>query len=632
MFQTRRRLLVTLFVISLTMAPSSDSQAADEIGFDERFVLADDREDALAQLVPGTEDYYYYHALHHQNIGDYKKVDELLTPWIKRYKRTHRVIEIEHRQALLRYSEDPKGTLEYLKRHLGLTFPHQRELLDRKPDLPTALDQNLISHTTLLRRAFADSKNLDKLEHSALDQLLRDEVELDATRRRHLLSRLVRPDYSSLVPLIAADLDTKESRGFGEFKIHRNLLREQLDELLKLRPELINNSNYVHTVIQKMRPGADADWRIDPTIREAYLGEVWSYASQLAPAFNSLKAHSLHQLLAHYRDISKYPKPLFMTYIKLPRGGAHVNPKYLEDRDRRKHVANLGQNFSGVTGCPAVGSDDALMRDYLAHFFAAENSYEPYAVYLRDTWLKPIFAETKIVNGIGDQEKWYSMISPAAYQQLKDRVDIEFAHTNPKHFDPADGVALEVHLKNVNKLIVKVFEINALNFYKRSGREINTDLNLDGLVANHETTHEFDEPPLRRVSRRFEFPELKDKRGTWIVELIGNGRSSRAVIRKGRLQYLTRRSTAGDIVTVLAEESVREAKETEESRSNSRRIRSATENASKLLRSPPAWVLSRPMVAARGSRGTGRRSSGVIATPSSEDDDADFERFRRADS
>ena len=32
----------------------------------------------LKQLIPGTEDYYYYHCLHLQNTEQFDKVDELL--------------------------------------------------------------------------------------------------------------------------------------------------------------------------------------------------------------------------------------------------------------------------------------------------------------------------------------------------------------------------------------------------------------------------------------------------------------------------------------------------------------------------------------------------------------------------
>ena len=49
-----------------------------DVGYIEDFALSRDRAEALKQLIPGTEDYYYYHALHHQNQEEFDKVDPLL--------------------------------------------------------------------------------------------------------------------------------------------------------------------------------------------------------------------------------------------------------------------------------------------------------------------------------------------------------------------------------------------------------------------------------------------------------------------------------------------------------------------------------------------------------------------------
>ena len=127
-------------VLVLTAAAAS---FAGEIDYIEDFSLAKDRTVPLGQLIPGTEDYFYYHALHHQNNGQFAKVDELLKPWIKEHKYTSRVREILNRQALLKYEKDPQTSLEYIREQLGIQFNHQREVLGKKPDLPTALDQKL---------------------------------------------------------------------------------------------------------------------------------------------------------------------------------------------------------------------------------------------------------------------------------------------------------------------------------------------------------------------------------------------------------------------------------------------------------------------------------------------------------
>src|ERR1035437_1758665 len=95
-------ILRAVVFLSLLIFPAEISQAG-EIGFVEDFALAKDRAEALKQLVPGTEDYYYYTCLHYQLTGQLEKVEPMLKVWIERYKRTDRVVEIENRQALLNY-------------------------------------------------------------------------------------------------------------------------------------------------------------------------------------------------------------------------------------------------------------------------------------------------------------------------------------------------------------------------------------------------------------------------------------------------------------------------------------------------------------------------------------------------
>ncbi len=109
---------------------------------------------------------------------------------------------------------------------------------------------------------------------------------------------------------------------------------------------------------------------------------------------------------------------------------------------------------------------------------------------------------------------------------------------------------MDVDIKNVKKLIVKVYEVNTRNYYQKYGREVNTDIKLDGLIPNHEVTYEYDEAPVIRKRRNFKFANL-EKPGVYVIDFIGNGKSSRAVIRKGELHYLVKTSTAGHVFTAF---------------------------------------------------------------------------------
>lgn len=515
---------------------------AREIGFIEDFSLSEDRSEVLKHLIPGTSDYYYYHCLNAQHTRDFERVHEMLELWIKREGYTRQVKEILNRQALLEYEQDSEKSLEHIRRELRIRFDHRKETAARETDYPTRLDQELIGISHLGQKAFSRYKNLQGIEDEGLDIL--HHSQLTPERRRDLLQRLQRPDIPDLAKLVVDDLKYKHSGGFGSHPIHRQLLKSQLDECLRIMPELIDNSEFINTCLSKLAPDDDVDLRYDLTEKKAYLDRLWGYAKDLAPAHNSLKAHVLFQILDVNRRQGNYDHDLFMTYIRLPRNVHYINPEYLKRREFHRTRADLDADFSSVTRMVSVVSDDELVRDYLSHYFKDAKNYKAYVKFIRDTWLREIFAETKIVNGIGDMEQWYSMMDPNRYKSLKERVDLEFAHTNKKFFSTDEPVSLELYVKNISTLIVKIFEINTFNYYQSELREVDTAISLDGLTAAYERVNTYDEPRLRRIRRNFDFPEIKGP-GVFVVEFIGAGRSSRAVIRKGKLSYTDRIGTAG---------------------------------------------------------------------------------------
>lgn len=540
-----QRLLLTAFVATTFAAAAH----AGEIDFVEDFALATDRSVPLKQLIPGTEDYYYYHALDALNREQYEKVNEFLGPWAQRYGETPRLWEIRTRLALLSYENSPEKTLAYLQRRLGLTYPHQKEDLNAEPNLPTALDQALISRKAYVERANAVTRdNVDGFEDSALEWLTN--YDLTPNQRRSLLARLARPDEPRLTKLIVDDLAAPNSGGFGSLGIHRQLLVAQLEELAKLKPELINQQHFVVSYLVRLQPGPDEDWRHDRQSLAAYLDRLAAFAARLAPVHNSLKAHVAYHRLVLDRMQGKFDKQRFLEYLKLPRAVPYASKAMLESEALKRHPCDLNANYEGATLLAAIGNDEPLVRSYLAHFFLDAANTREFEPYVNDIYLRYLLAETKIVNGLGEPEKWASLLPPEMYQQLKERIDIDFAFTNRTQYAADGAVSLDVHVKNVSTLIVKVFEINTRNYYRDHQREVDTDVNLDGLVANLEETRDYTDPPLRRVTRHFDFPTLK-KAGVYVIDFIGNGRSSRALVRKGRLHHLVHTSPAGQVFTVL---------------------------------------------------------------------------------
>ena len=258
--------LALIILATLTVSPVR----ANDITYVEKYVMGD-RKAALALLIPGTRDYYYYHALDAQLRGDGQEVKRLVGLWVKRHGKTGRVREILDRQALLDFEKDKAGTLAYLRKELGLGYNHSRIIEGQKPKHPTVLDAKVISFGAYQARVFR-SGDLSGVEDAGLDRL--DLGALSATRLRHLLSSLQRADVPGLVRLIVKDLNNRYSRGFGSHGIHRQLTKEQMDELLQLEPKLINNSNFINAYLTKLAPSNDVDVRFDLEEQGKHLNRV----------------------------------------------------------------------------------------------------------------------------------------------------------------------------------------------------------------------------------------------------------------------------------------------------------------------------------------------------------------------
>jgi autotransporter-associated beta strand protein len=536
--------------------------AENEIGFIERFALAADREKALGELVPGSEEYYFFHALHYQNVRDNAKLNQILNQWRERVPDENEARRIIlNREAILGYERDPQATLKYLIERLGIRHDHQRELRDQKPALPTQFDPARISREIFLRDTLKNDGGLETLSQDALASLIRDQVTLSQYQRRSVLSKLQRPDVPNLVQAIIADLQADKSRTFGSLPIHRALLPEQLDSLLQTFPQWLSQQAFVYTRLRKLAPSADVNLEYDDAERAAWLDRVWAFAQKLPPSQNTLKARILYLRLDHDRKHGVYDRARFVEYLKLPRQQNYINYTYIKDVIPGE-LSDLNADLSEpLLLSPPLSTDEPLVREYFLHLFASEvkpdsdpnDVLAQWTTYIAEEWLTPVLAEALITHRIGSPEHWASLITPTEFQQLKDRVDIEFPATNTPQFSPGDDIQFDVTVKNTPKLIVKIFELNTLNFFQTQQRQLNTDLNLDGLVANSEQTHAFEGGPFARTRQTFKFPELKGKRGAWIIEFIGGGRSSRALIRTGQFHVLQQTGPSGDLILVLDE-------------------------------------------------------------------------------
>ncbi|MFT7618480.1 MAG: hypothetical protein ACI97A_002123 [Planctomycetota bacterium] len=537
-------LCLTLSLILTSISWSQESST----GFEETFALAKDRQEALKELIPGTEIYYFYNCLERQQAKEWAEVDSLLANWIRRYGRGARVEEIENRQALLQFSTNPSPTWDYLAKKLKLKFDHQPEVSDRDRDLPTTLDPDLLSIDAWTKRAISENRGTlrgitDRGIWSLSSSQLNDELLV------RLLKRLETSDVPNLPALLIRGLKKTKDYTFDSLRVADKMTLAQLDECIRLRPEFLQDKTFVNQYIKRLAPNSDVEAKYNFIEKEKYLRRLHAFADRLGGQHNSLKANVLYSRLKLDQSQGRYDRGRFLAYLRLPQSTPYMNEDFYDKASHRGKYVD--RETDSPTNLDRIEKGDALVRAYLEHFFVSEDAITAYAEFIDEDYLNQVLAETKILAGIGDMERWYSLLDdPNYYEQIKNRVEINLSPTNKARLDLGEAVEIFADIKNVSTLLVKVYQINTTNYYTEAGKEVDAAIQIDGLVASQERTFNYEDSPLRRVRRKFAFPELMGA-GVWVIDMIGNGISSRAVVAKGRLRFQERIGSAGHVFRVL---------------------------------------------------------------------------------
>jgi len=514
----------------------------------EALALSDDRSAALGQLLPGSEDHDFYRCLQAQHRGALDLADTILRDWAERHGHTQRYEQLRTRQLLYRVTAPEPSRHDDVRDWLGVSHWHEAEVEEVDPTRPTRLADGVFDGNALLQQAIDYDANLSQVTDEGVLELIARP--LDPARRRVLLGRLGHTPQPEIVQLVVEELSTRGSGGFGSLGIHHQLTSEQLDRVAAKLPQLRGHLGWVGAVIKRMRPHASTDLETDRDARQRYLEQLWRFVADLPPAINTLKAHVLWHLLDTLRR--RAPEPvdpaLLRTYLALPRNAGYLAHKWI-DKVKSEEVAYLGQDLREVTGLPPAGSDEELVRDLLHRRIADAESY---ATWLDRSWLDLEVATATLLTGGPGADRATLHLGPARAAALRDRIELAWCAHDPVRIGATEPISLDVDVKNVGELVVKVFRIDPLAYFQHHKREVNTDLDLDGLAASHELAIQIAEPPVRRVRKTIALP-MCERPGTYVIDLIGNGMSSRVLVEKGRLRHVVRIGAAGHVVTIVDE-------------------------------------------------------------------------------
>ncbi|MGI9469920.1 MAG: hypothetical protein ACR2NZ_00210 [Rubripirellula sp.] len=545
---------LTLWMILVLAAVNAPNAIAAPITWMERYALAEDREQMLAELIPGSDDYYFYHCLYYQTTGQLERSETILREWLADHegRETPTISAMTDRQRLLAYGNSPQRTIDYLVRRLGIKLNHTPPVTKNARRFPSQLDVAKLDVDRLVKEALQRN---DTLKPQAMrfvaEQFRQGKIAGFKINLKEFLQRVDGAYLDDLDDLVIQELSSRKAneRRFGDLRAHQFLTLSELQQLAERVPDVADDDKFVAAMLQRLRPSDDLDASRQRDVRVAYLKRVEDYVQTLPPSYASMQASAAYRLMEANLEQGVFDRDLFERYLQLPR----VSPIVHEDWQRRVNVrADLNQNFMSLALLPPVGNEEPLVRAHLAHFLRDAKDVSSFDKYLKPDYLRRVFAETKLMQGIGREEQWYRMLNASQRQAIRDKVELRISVDNPKHFKADQPTQLNVDLKNIPELVIRIYEINTSSYYRNHEKLINTDIDLDGLVATHERKIEFNQPAVRRHAETLNLKEIEG-RGVWIADLVGQGVRARALIRRGEIDHVDSFNADGMVFTIIDE-------------------------------------------------------------------------------
>jgi hypothetical protein len=520
----------------------------------ERYALSGDREAMLAELIPGSEDYYFYHCLFYQTTGKLERSEAMLAEWLaaNKGKESPAIIAMTDRQRLLGYEASPQRSVDYLVRRLGIQLNHAPPATRAERRFPSELNQAALSVDQLLKDAL---QRRDVIKVTGLrslgDRFLGNKTAGFNISLRDFLARVNGAYIDQLGELVIKEIKSRPTNKqvFGDLKAHQFLTMKELEKLSREVPKIAADDKFVSAMLQRLRPTGDQDAGQQLKVQTEYLVRVEAYLRRLPKSYAGMQASAMYRLLQVNLQNGVYDRALFERYLKLPRLSPLVHEDLVRNAGSR---ARLSDDFTARALLPPVGNEEPVVRIYLEHFLENEADAEAFAKYLKPDYLRRVFAETKLLSGVGSEEPWYKMLDAVQRKEIRDRVELKLSSENPRHFAETDKTQLKIDVKNIPEIVVRTYQINTPSYYRHHTKMVNTDIDLDGLIATHEQKIKFNQAAIIRHRESIDLPKISG-RGVWVVDLVGKGLRARALIRRGRIGHVQSADANGMVFTIIDE-------------------------------------------------------------------------------
>ena len=250
-------------------------------------------------------------------------------------------------------------------------------------------------------------------------------------------------------------------------------------------------------------------------------------------------------------SLNKYDLNIFIEYIKLPL--RNDNQIYNINKElTKKIVKNL--NIQDNILFDILKDEKKIIEKHIKHFYLNEKvEFNKFSQYFNENYIKKFYAKMQFYSGSETPIK-DNILTREEIENLMKEIILNISDNNKERFNINEDIEIILEIKNIQSLLVNIYEINTENYYYLNHKEFDTNISLDGIIPTFDSKFSFNEKPQLLLNKKISLSQIPKKRGLFVVEFIGNGHVSRAVIQRGYLKWIHKNTINGKVIYILDEE------------------------------------------------------------------------------
>ena len=345
--------------------------------------------------------------------------------------------------------------------------------------------------------------------------------------------------------------DEKKKESFQKFfnNNENNLLTEQIEYLLTFKSSF-DFERLVPELISRKYPNQIKDKKEKVKI----LKEIKELLNNYKYIKDKMTRKVLLSILELNSDMNIYDFDTFIEYIEVPMWDIsyvyNITPKLREQIKLNNRQRDLYVQVLPID----VDKEKKLIEKYLKHFFLKEKiDFKKLDKYFNEKYIKNFYSRMKFY--AGDEEPIKDKIlSSEQINDLMKEIQLTICDHNKEKFDINEDIELILEIKNIQTLYINIYEINTENYYYTNKKVFDSSISLDGIIPTFEDKFTYNDKPQLLLEKKIALNKIPKKRGLFVVEFIGNGHVSRAVIQRGNLKCIHKNTVNGKVLYILDEE------------------------------------------------------------------------------